>query len=38
MNNETLFYICGGVLAVSAVVVSLLGLKSENFPGGPSRW
>lgn len=33
MSNETLFYICGGVLAASAVTVSLLGLKLKNFPG-----
>jgi hypothetical protein len=33
MDNETLFYVCGIVLAVSAVVVSFLGLKSEKFPG-----
>src|ERR1700761_1625396 len=31
--HETLFYICGGILAASAVSVSLLGLKNENFPG-----
>jgi mono/diheme cytochrome c family protein len=32
--HETLFFICGGILAASAVVVSLLGLKSgNNFPG-----
>ncbi len=31
--HETLFYICGGVLAASAVLVSLFGLKNENFPG-----
>jgi mono/diheme cytochrome c family protein len=32
--HETLFFICGGILAVSAVVVSLLGLKAGNdFPG-----
>lgn len=31
--HETLFFICGGILAASAVVVSLLGLKSDNFPG-----
>jgi mono/diheme cytochrome c family protein len=32
--HETLFFICGGILAVSAVTVSLIGLKSgENFPG-----
>ncbi|HEY6731315.1 MAG TPA: plastocyanin/azurin family copper-binding protein [Solirubrobacterales bacterium] len=33
MENETLFYICGGVLAVSALVTTFLGLKLENFPG-----
>jgi len=33
MDNETLFYVCGGVLAVSAIVVTFLGLKSEKFPG-----
>lgn len=33
MSNETLFYICGGILAVSAVVVSFVGLKLKNFPG-----
>jgi plastocyanin len=33
MSNETLFYICGGILAASAVTVSLLGLKLKNFPG-----
>lgn len=33
MDSETLFYICGGVLAVSALVVTFLGLKSKNFPG-----
>ncbi|HEY8502484.1 MAG TPA: plastocyanin/azurin family copper-binding protein [Solirubrobacterales bacterium] len=33
MSNETLFYICGGVLAVSAVVVTFLGLKLKDFPG-----
>lgn len=31
--NETLFYICGITLAVSAVVVSFLGLKVQSFPG-----
>lgn len=31
--HETLFYICGGILAASAVVVSLVGLKSDKFPG-----
>ncbi|HET8955481.1 MAG TPA: plastocyanin/azurin family copper-binding protein [Solirubrobacterales bacterium] len=33
MSNETLFYLCGGVLAVSAVTVSFLGLKLKDFPG-----
>ncbi|HET7588712.1 MAG TPA: plastocyanin/azurin family copper-binding protein [Solirubrobacterales bacterium] len=33
MSNETLFYICGCVLAVSAVSVSLIGLKLRDFPG-----
>src|SRR5215471_1059474 len=32
--HETLFFICGGILAASAVIVSLLGLKAgDNFPG-----
>ena len=31
--HETLFYICGGVLVVSAVCVALVGLKNEDFPG-----
>lgn len=33
MSNETLFFICGGVLAASAVIVSFLGLKLKDFPG-----
>lgn len=33
MDNQTLFYICGIVLAVSALVVSFVGLKMEGFPG-----
>lgn len=33
MDNETLFYICGIVIAVSALVVSFAGLKMKNFPG-----
>lgn len=33
MSNETLFFLCGGVLAVSAVTVSFVGLKLKNFPG-----
>lgn len=31
--HQTLFYICGGVLVVSAVVVSFVGLKNNDFPG-----
>jgi mono/diheme cytochrome c family protein len=33
MSNETLLYICGITLAVSAVTVSLVGLKVNSFPG-----
>jgi plastocyanin len=33
MDNETLFYICGIVLALSALVVSFAGLKAKGFPG-----
>lgn len=33
MSNETLFYICGAALAVSAVLVSLAGLRLKDFPG-----
>jgi mono/diheme cytochrome c family protein len=31
--HETFFFICGGILAASAIVVSLFGLKHDNFPG-----
>ncbi|HST68578.1 MAG TPA: c-type cytochrome [Solirubrobacterales bacterium] len=33
MDNETLFYIFGGIAAVSAVLVTFVGLKLKNFPG-----
>jgi hypothetical protein len=33
VDNDTLFYIFGGVLAASAVLVSFIGLKVERFPG-----
>jgi plastocyanin len=33
MDNATIFYICGGVLAASAVLVSFVGLRVERFPG-----
>lgn len=33
MSNATLFYICGIALAVSAVLVSFVGLRVKSFPG-----
>ena len=33
MSNGDLFYICGIALALSAVLISLVGLKVKNFPG-----
>jgi hypothetical protein len=33
MSNETLFYICGIILAVSALAVTFAGLKLKDFPG-----
>lgn len=33
MSNETLFFICGIALAVSAVVFSFIGLRVKSFPG-----
>ena len=33
MDNSTLFYICGGALAASAAIVSVIGLRVERFPG-----
>jgi plastocyanin len=33
MGNETLFFICGIALALSAVLISIAGLKAKNFPG-----
>jgi plastocyanin len=33
MSNADLFYICGIALAVSAVLISLVGLKVKSFPG-----
>jgi len=32
MDNGTIFYVIGPVLAVSAVVVSVIGLRFEKFP------
>ncbi|HEY0317969.1 MAG TPA: plastocyanin/azurin family copper-binding protein [Solirubrobacterales bacterium] len=33
MSNQTLFYICGIALAVSAVLFSFAGLRLKGFPG-----
>ena len=33
MEYDTIFYICGGALAVMAVVTSFVGLRFEKFPG-----
>jgi|SRR5690349_11942205 len=33
MSNGDLLYVCGGALAVSAVLVSFIGLRVESFPG-----
>lgn len=33
MDDATIFYVIGGLLAVSAVVVSFIGLRVEKFPG-----
>ncbi|HWI96542.1 MAG TPA: plastocyanin/azurin family copper-binding protein [Solirubrobacterales bacterium] len=33
MSNETLFFVCGIALAVSAVAVSFIGLRVKSFPG-----
>jgi plastocyanin len=33
MDNQTLFYVCGVALALSAVALSFIGLKAKNFPG-----
>jgi plastocyanin len=33
MSNGDLFYVCGIALAVSAVLVSILGLRVKGFPG-----
>jgi len=33
MSNGDLFYVCGIALAVSAVLISLIGLRAKGFPG-----
>jgi plastocyanin len=34
VTDETIFYILGITLTVSALVVSFLGIRNESFPGG----
>ena len=33
MAYDTIFYICGSVLAAAAVITAFVGLRSERFPG-----
>ena len=33
-HDQTAFFIAGGVLAVWAVILAVLGLRSQRFPGG----
>jgi hypothetical protein len=33
MSNGDLFYVCGSILAVSAVAFTFVGLRVERFPG-----
>jgi hypothetical protein len=33
MDDGTIFYIAGGLLTASAVIVSFLGLRVKGFPG-----
>jgi hypothetical protein len=33
MSTETIFFILGPLLAVSAIAVSFIGLRVESFPG-----
>jgi plastocyanin len=33
VSNETIFYVCGIAVAVSAVLVSFAGLRFKSFPG-----
>ena len=35
--SKTAFYICGGALAVWAVVLGAVGLRSPDFPGSDAR-
>ena len=34
--SKTAFYVCGGALAVWAVALGFVGLRSPDFPGGES--
>jgi plastocyanin len=33
MADDTIFYICGSILAAAAVITAFVGLRSERFPG-----
>lgn len=33
MDYELIFYVSGGVLTASAVIISFLGLRLKDFPG-----
>jgi hypothetical protein len=33
MDYELIFYVSGGVLTASAVIISILGLRLKSFPG-----
>ena len=33
MDYELIFYVAGGALTASAIIVSFLGLKLKSFPG-----
>jgi plastocyanin len=33
MEYDTIFYICGSLLAAAAVITAFVGLRSERFPG-----
>ena len=33
MSNGDLFYVCGAALAVSAALISVIGLRVKDFPG-----
>ena len=33
MDYELIFYLSGGILTASAVIVSFIGLRAKSFPG-----